>query len=261
MNRSDHNNSVRRTGLICSLAVVLIFTASISAPAASIHLELEYVGSTFDFVEFTTPLNKNCPMVSPTMFHNFRVFMTVSDMLPNEDFWTVLFNIDLGPGFTPADFGGFSQWTPNNPTYDPTADNIPPPPAPIYSDNGDSGASDHDLQRMFVQVASATLAQSQPGEPGQSPQLDTGFGDSPGAPLLLGDFYVHFDPSHAFFFTEIGISPEGALPWGLYVDGVETAQGADSFSANTFFIFCPEPSSGLLAMLAVVGLVGLCRRK
>lgn len=246
-----------RISIIALMAAGLLAVGAVSAQAASIQLDLQYAGTTSNFSDFSDSL-KPAPELSDAVdplldYHKFEVYMTVSDTLPEENFWTALFNIDLGPGMVPGDFGGFSQWTPNNPDYDPNSPAVPPPAAPIYSDSTDSGASDHDLQRMFIQVASATLAASQPGEPGQDAQLGP-------VPLLLGDFYVQWDQSIAAA-TSVSISPEGQLPWGLYIDGTETAQGSDSFSGNRLDFVFPEPASITLAGLAMIGLLGMFRRR
>lgn len=230
--------------------------AAVPARAAELTLTLSYLGSnTADFSNpYVLDICRDADQfpIDPTDIHDFAVWMELTDTAPGEDFEAVQFDVNLGAGAAPADFGGASQWTPNNPLVDPVG---VPPPAPLFFENADIGTSDHDLVRIAALTNTASLPYvAEPGESG---------------PFLLGDFWVTGDvwsvvigPSTELS-PNIALAPNGILPWGLWVDGVGVAQPASSFHHGGFVHpnCVPEPASCLLAGLAVLGLATVLLRE
>ena len=240
--------------------LVLTLTIAVTLPTrgAELTLTLTYLGS--NKPDFSSPFvldlcgDLDQAPLEPTDIHNFAVWMELTDTAPGEDFQAVQYDVDLGPGAAPADFGGSSQWTANNPLVDLNGP-LPPGPASLFSDNRDIGSSDHDLIRILSLIGSRDqAAEVQAGE---------------GGPFLLGDFWVTgnvwsvlIGPSSELS-PNIELTPNGGLPWGIWTGEIAVAQPDSSFHYGGFVHpgCVPEPASGLLAALAALGLASSVRRR
>jgi hypothetical protein len=229
-----------RFWLGCIAAVAMTMHISVPAAAAELELSLRYLGS-YDS-SFAPKKPVLCPdcisMAEPDDYHAFGVYMRLLDALPNEDFQAVQFDIDLGPGLSPADFGG---WIGNDVQFDPPG---PVPPTSIWMDNLDAGSNPNDFVRILaLSNNSAAMAALQLGE---------------ADPFLLGTAYVEWDTISS---STISIEPNGLDNWGTFIGGVPTAHFASSFSEGPadFFSACiiPEPASIGMALLAAIVALGL----
>jgi hypothetical protein len=224
-------------------SIAILFAVS-PLHAATLHLTMEYVGSVDNsFSPIGLPLLDNPLSVSPSDYHGFAVYYQLLDAASDEDFHAMQFDVNLGPGFTPADFGG---WIADTTIFDPPG---PLPPTTIYTDNIDGGVNSNDLKRIIVIAKSySQIPQREPGE---------------GAPEKAGDVYLQWNGTFGpGGITSIGLAPNGLNPWSVYVDDVPTAQPAATFTVGPDFVMTiPEPATFALAGLAAVGLVGCIRRR
>jgi hypothetical protein len=176
--------------------------------------------------------------------------MTLSDMTPTQDFQAVQFDINLN-GFTPAYFGA---WIAKNPEHEPfgTA-----PASPIFAANQDGGHDPNDLKRITVFATSPTGVKCrQPGEAGGgcdvlNPPLPV--------PFPLGTAYLEWDGTFEGGSIGLNITPNGAIPWGIYDGFTPVALDASGFTTTggaITFTPIPEPATTLLIGVAIVGFVG-----
>jgi hypothetical protein len=230
-----------RIKLTIVLAIVAAALSAASTQAASINLAIRYSGSLAAADGQTpigTPLLDTPPTYVPGAFHAFDVLMTLSDMTPAQDFQAVQFDINLD-GFTPAYFGA---WVGNNPIFDPPG---PPPGVPMFANNSDGGSHLNDLKRIAA-FATSTFGVFgyRPGEEG---------------PFLLGTAYLEWDGTFDGGSIGLNITPNGALPWGIFDGTTPVALDASQFTTNggsITFTPIPEPATIVLlgfAMLAVAG--------
>jgi hypothetical protein len=148
----------------------------------------------------------------PGAYHQFDIYMTITGLPFGEDFQTVQFDMVLGPGVTPSDFGYVA--------VDPAYRYDPPGPAgltPLFSQNGDDGVNTGDLQTITV-IANATnnhqgthLHHPGENEPATDPDPDN---TNLAPPLKLGSAYVFWDGTFGGDNKSfIGVAPRGAAPW------------------------------------------------
>jgi hypothetical protein len=117
--------------------------------------------------------------------------------------------------------------------------------------NADFGINPNDLQIIIVEAAAIEAANRQYGE---SARPAAGNFDALGWPTLIGTLIVQ---RTALVPTEISVSPIAGSPWGLYLGnaigaGTPTAQPGTTFTGGTLTINVPEPSTGLIALLAAM---------
>jgi hypothetical protein len=226
-----------------------------STRAASINLALRYSGSLAadGTTPIGTPLLNTPPTHVPGAYHGFEVLMTLSDMTPTQDFQAVQFDINLD-GFAPAQHGGlYSAWSGNNPWWEPIG---PSPGYPIFGVNADGGHHPNDLKRIAVFATSPTgIKCRQPGEAGggctpRNPPLPV--------PFPLGTAYVQWDGKFGGGSIGLNITPNGALPWGIYDGTTPVALDASQFTmigGSMTFTPIPEAATMTLIGIAMVGIV------
>jgi hypothetical protein len=192
------------TNIFAVAVLAVIACSAVTAKAATLDVTLNYVGSVDSaFASVGTPLTSSPVMNDPTWYHQFDVFLKVNGALANEALQGAQYDIVLGGGFTPADFGA---WVPENVQYDPTG---PAPPTALFSTNADGGSGANDLLRVTQIVTSAAAAnQVHPAE---------------AAPLKVGSAYVSWNGTET---STLNIIPNGADAWSLYVSSAPTAQFA-----------------------------------
>ena len=187
--------------------------------APMIQLSMSYAGSSAadGVTPIGSPLNVGTGLSAENpdgAYHRFDVFMETSGMAEIDNFQAVQFDVVLGAGMKPADFGG---WVPNNPTHDPTG---PASTASVFSTSADSGANVNDLERIVI-IANGPegVASVEPGET---------------APLRLGSAYIQWDGStDANGVSSISLAANGLHPWGVYQDHAPVALDASTFSTGS----------------------------
>jgi hypothetical protein len=224
-------------------SIAILFAVS-PLHAATLHLTMEYIGSIDNsFNPIGLSLLDDPLSVSPSDYHGFAVSYQLFDAATDENFHAMQFDVNLGPGFTPADFGG---WIADTVPFDPVG---PLPPTTIYTDNIDGGVNSNDLKRIIV------IAKSPSQIPGRQP--------GEGAPEHAGDVYVQWDGTFGLGGTTgLGLAPNGLNPWSTYINGVPTAQPAATFTVGPDFVMIiPEPASGFFAFAIAVGSCVVWRRR
>jgi hypothetical protein len=228
-----------------AIAAIVALCAVAPTQAANMLLTVDYAGS-FDS-SFTplpgsppAPLNsQNAPHAGapaavhvPGAYHAFDVFMTITGLPAGEDFQTVQWDMVLGPGVTPSDFGYVAA----DPAYqyDPPG---PPGLAALFSQNGDAGSNTGDLQRITV-ITSATNSHQgthlrHPGEnePSSDPDPDNA---NLAPPTKLGTAYVFWDGTFGGDGKSfVGVAPNGANPWtSITANNTPVGHGVEEFTSG-----------------------------
>jgi hypothetical protein len=174
-------------------AIVVSMLRIVSAQAANIELTIDYAGS-YDSTLTPLPGSPPAPLFSqnaphpgapfaihvPGASHRFDVYMAITGAAAGEDFQSVRFDFQLGPGVTPADLGYVGEF----PLVDPPG---PIGNAPVYSQNGDAGPAIIDLKFITVIANSASNhARTHAAHPGEAD-------GTLGFPTKLGSAYVRWD--------------------------------------------------------------------
>jgi hypothetical protein len=231
-----------------TIVLAIVATTLISAGstgAASINLALRYSGSLAPdgSTSIGTPLLNVPPTYVPGAYHAFEVLMTLSDMTTAQDFQAVQFDINLD-GFTPADFGA---WIGDIPIFDPPG---PPPGVPIFANNSDGGENTNDLKRIAVFATSPGGVKGlRPGEANGNLRF----------PFPLGTAYLEWDGMFDDGSIGLNVTPNGALPWGIYDGITPIALDASQFTTiggSITFTPIPEPATIMLIGVAMFGVVG-----
>jgi hypothetical protein len=205
----------RRFGLIVALAAMT--AAPAASHAADLKLSLSYAGSLA--ADGVTSLGSLLDLVSgidriPSgSLHQFDVFMELSNLAPDEHFQAAQFDLLLGPGLTPASFGG---WIGNQPTYESATGS----PTPLFSISSDAGNISNDLQRIVVMAdGPAGVSAVRPGA---------------SAPFKLGSVMLQWDNGGGpLATTGLGIRANGLNPWGTYQGTTPTAWRNSTVSVQT----------------------------
>jgi hypothetical protein len=182
------------------LAALIAVQLARAAGGAEMKLSLSYAGSLA--ADGVTPIGSaldpvtGMPAVNlPGSYHQYDVFMEISGLAADEDFQVLIFDVALGSGVSPADFGG---WSANN-----VLTNVGPSSSySVFGTNLDAGAHLNDLQRIVV-VANGTAGVSalQPGE---------------SAPFRLGSTFVQWDGSTSDRGSLVGLEADTLHPWCVF---------------------------------------------
>jgi hypothetical protein len=247
--------------LFCQSIALVVILSALTAPAwaAQLQLHLQYDQS---YKSDGSPAGYELHdgyyeasfayLIQPDDIHQFSILLEVIGALesPEESLQGALIDVVLGPGLHPYAPGSYAAATPN-PTYDPPG---PAPPVGLWTTNEDSGPDD--LLRIAVITSNVAAHGLDPGE---------------SALIEIGDFFVTYDVYQSPFGTSLFLEPSADTldPWGLWVGSTGAAQSAadmhrsinPAHPTDAFDILFPEPSSLTLAGLAVLGLMGLVRRR
>jgi hypothetical protein len=267
MKRSGILVAPHRAAICFGLAAALALLVAASAHAVpTFKFFAQYEDSwDQDFNPLPYDLSNHLLAAAPTDYHRFSLMFEFLDYStsPEESFAAALLDIDLGPGLLPATLPFFPYPPPGLGAGLYSGESIlvdppgPPPLGPLLSTNEDAGPLDWDLKRIII-LAVANPAYSHAADLGKN------------GPTKVGEFYLFADGAYTCNLTDpltcvthVDVStsePDDSL---AYYSGTDTLLATDaSFeSPRTVLFGFPEPSSSLLACLALAGLVGLCRRR
>jgi hypothetical protein len=252
-----------------SMLAMLLSLATASAFGATISIVPSYVQS-YDASFAPLGVLGNDGAATPVgdyLQYEFR--MTLNGATPGEDFWTAIFNIQLGAGLqntsgwldpATAQANGYYPANPSLATFD--SNGAAPGGVQMswqYS-NGDYGANPNDLQSIIIEAAPGEAANRQYGEAGRP---GDGSPDGLGSPTLLGTILVQ---RTAFVSSSVTLAPIAGSPWGTYEGnsqgtGLPTAQSGTSFEGGTITLQIPEPGAIGLALCAAATSLVLGRRR
>jgi hypothetical protein len=252
-----------------AFALLAAVQISATATAATINITPVYVQS---FAEGLVPLGAlpNDGAATPVggmLHYEFR--LSVDELMAGEDFWTAIFDVNLGPGLEAvttwmdpgtAQANEFYALSPSLATYDSNGAALGGVQQHWQYGNGDFGLDPDDLQSIIVEAAPSEAANRQYGElfrPG------AGNPDALGSPTLIGAILVRRTELVA---SSVSVSPIGGSPWGTYTDnalgqGDLVAQPGTSFRGETAMLPVPEPSSVALCIAAAATLLVPLRRR
>lgn len=253
----------RVCGLVLVWLLPAVFAAGVAsnlAKAASISIAPVYVQS---FTEGFVSLGKLPDGGASTpagglLQYEFR--MSLDGLQADEDFWTAIFNVNLGPGLEPVTGwmdpgtaqanGIYPDGTPSLATYDSNGQAVGGVKQHWQYGNGDFGINPDDLQSIIVEVAPDEAANRQYGE---ALRPAAGSPDALGSPTLIGTILVRRTETVP---STVGVSPIAGSAWGTYQgnalgSGLPVAERTPgSFSGGTVVLEVPEPGSCVLATLA-----------
>ncbi len=250
------------------LAGLLVVALPMVAQAASIAIVPSYVQS-FDSALAplgALPNNGAATPVGGYLQIEFR--MTLAGAAADEDFWTAIFNVTPGPGLgnasgwmdpATAQGNGYYAVAPSLAQFDSNGAALGGVQSHWQFGNADFGINPNDLQSIIVEAAAVEAANRQYGESARPAAGDI---DALGWPTLIGTLVVQ---RTALVPTDIAVSPIAGSPWGMYVGnaagaGTPIAQPGTSFTGGTIQVGVPEPSTSLLALIAIAPLRAWQRR-
>lgn len=245
------------------LAGALAVSASQAGAAALLTMDLQYVGSFDNDVNF----NPIAPVVfdgsqpyNAANVHQFDVRFGLNGQDLTEDFWTVAFNLHLGPGLTALDFGG-GKWNPSSGSFDSNGALAGGVQNHWQAGNGDLGFDSNDLLAINIEAAKTEANNRQYGE---AVRPKTGTPDLLGSPTLLGTIFVTYNGTQN---SQIVLDFITGDPWGTYINNSTGTGATSSRSATTaigdgfqFTGINPVPEPSTLAALGLTGLTILRRR-
>jgi hypothetical protein len=195
--------------------------------------------------------------------------MTLDGLAADEDFWTAIFNVQLGPGLAAgsewldpgtAQLNGYYPALPSLSSYD--SNGATPGGSQFHWQfgNDDFGIDPNDLQTIIVEVSPEEAANRQYGE---LIRPAAGAADGLGWPTLLGTVLVQRTSLVA---SSISVIPINGSAWGTYVgngqgNGELTSQPGTTFQSSTVLLAVPEPSSVALSVLGLIAIVACSRRR
>ncbi len=252
------------------VSLALAAQVAACARAATITIAPAYVQS---FTDGFAPLGAlpdggAATPVGGMLHYEFR--MTVDELMAGEDFWTAIFNINLGPGLEAvtswmdpgtAQANELYALSPSLATYDSNGASLGGVKSHWQFGNGDFGLDPTDLKSIIVEAASDEAANRQYGELVRPALGNT---DALGSPTLIGAILVR---RTQLVPTSISVSPIEGSSWGIYQDnslglGLPVGvPGGDSFSGESAMLAVPEPSATALAATALVALMCARRRR
>jgi hypothetical protein len=259
-----------RIGLVSAVAVLIATSASVLG--GTISISPSYVQSFDEGMNAlgTLPGAGATTPVGGYLQYEFR--MTLDNLAADEDFWTAIFNVQLGPGLAAgsewldpgtAQLNGYYPASPSLSSYD--SNGATPGGSQFHWQfgNDDFGVDPNDLQTIIVEVSPEEAANRQYGE---LIRPAAGSPDGLGWPTLVGTVLVQ---RTALVASSITVSPIAGSAWGTYAgnalgDGLPTAQvNPATFNGGTAILLVPEPCSlGLALMAGMVGvLFGRHRRR
>jgi hypothetical protein len=254
--------------LACLIGVQFVLLQS-AAWAATISITPSYVQS-FDAEQ--NPLGKLAGNGATTPLGGYLQYefrLSVDELTADEDFWTAIFDVQLGPGLENASgwldpgiaqANGYYPAAPSLSMYDSNGSTPGGIQAHWQYGNADFGQDSNDLKSIIIETSPTEAANRQYGETIRPAQ---GAADNLGSPTLLGTVVVRRDEMMPSF---ISIAPIAGSAWGVYTDnalgdGIPTAQPPGTLSASTLDLAVPEPGTFVLAFSAIIfGLVCASRR-
>lgn len=254
------------------LFCLLIALPPLAAKAATLSITPSYVQS-FDAAQVALGKLASDGAATPLdgyLQYEFR--LSVDGLAAGEDFWTAIFNIQLGPGLENASgwldpgvaqANGYYAPGTSLSMYDSNGATPGGVQAHWQFGNADFGLDANDLQSIIVEASPAEAANRQYGE---AIRPAAGADDGLDYPTLLGTILVRRTELTA---SSIAIVPIQGSAWGIYAgnesaDGLATSQAPTSFSAASVELAVPEPASLSLAvgaLLAVLCLLGRSPRR
>jgi hypothetical protein len=216
-----------------SLAVLAVCVAP--TRAGTVNLDIAYAGS-FDagFNPIGNPLDTGTHVAGA--YHQFDVLMTLGGLAAGEDLQVLIFDLNLGAGFTPSDV----PWTGATLQWDPPG---PPGLTNIFSESSDTG---NDLKAITIIAANAnTYGGVHTQRPGVA-------GGPLGAPTNIGSVFVFWDgttPSSAV----VAANPNISDPFATVIGGTSTVFGPSAMGFGPAYIIEGEqgipPSANDLSLL------------
>ncbi len=234
-NAKRRRKRLNRFTFTFALAVVAVAAVYVeSVEAADMHLTVQYVFSIDSsgpipnsppapLFPQSAPHNMNPPFAVhvPGAIHAFAVSMSITRTALAADFNSVLFDLELGPGVTPAEFG----YVGNSPLNDPPGQL---PNGPVYSENYDAFYA-NDLKGISVTADdNGGYARTHAVQPGEA-------GGTLGFPTWLGNAYVLWDGTTGLDGkTWVGVSKPQffSTPWSLVSGFNVTFQPASTMSVG-----------------------------